>query len=50
MNSKQGFAIEQLETRLEQFCYYYWYLGLCSVRVGWIKVYYPCWKVKLICF
>lgn len=49
MLHRQDFALEPLEMRLEQICYYYWYLGVCSVRVGWIKIPYPCWKVKLIC-
>jgi hypothetical protein len=51
MNSKQEFAIEQLESRLEQFyCYYYWYVGVCYKHVLWFNIPYFCWKVKLVCY
>lgn len=51
MVNNQDFAIEQLEDRLEQlYCYYYWYVGVCTKSVWGIKIPYLCWKVKLICY
>jgi len=34
MLHNQEFAIEQLETRLEQFCIYIPYIGTCYKHVG----------------
>ena len=48
--SDQNFAIEPLETRLEQFCITVPYIGTCSKRVWFVTVYYPCVKYYRYCF
>jgi len=50
MVTKQDFALEQLENRLEMFCVYVPYIGTCSKKVLWWTVYYPCVKTRRICF
>ena len=45
------FALEQLETRLEQlYCYWSAYVGICSQHVWFVTVYYPCLKWRLVCY
>ncbi len=48
--SDQNFAIEALETRLEQFCISVPYLGTCYKRVWFVTIPYPCWKRYTLCF
>ena len=50
MLKKNDFALEQLEERLEMLCLYIPYVGTCRKRVLWFYVYYPCIKVRRICF
>ncbi|MEZ4730036.1 MAG: hypothetical protein R3E79_23140 [Caldilineaceae bacterium] len=50
MLHKNDFAIEQLENRLETLCIYVPYLGVCSKRILFVTIYYPCWKLRRICF
>lgn len=46
----QDFAIEPLESRLEQFyCHFHSYLGTCSKTIWGITIYYPCWRWKFHC-
>jgi hypothetical protein len=44
------FAIEQLENRLETLCIYIPYVGVCSRKVWFVTIYYPCTKYYRICF
>lgn len=44
------FAIEQLEERLEMFCFTIRYLGTCYYTVWGIRIPYPCWRTTRICF
>jgi hypothetical protein len=44
------FAIEPLESRLEQFCISIPYIGTCSRRVWFVTIYYPCVKYYRYCF
>ena len=50
MVNKNDFALEQLENRLEMFCIYVPYVGVCSKRVWFVTIYYPCVKYRWICF
>ncbi len=50
MVTKQDFAMEQLENRLEMLCIYVPYIGVCSKRVWFVTIYYPCTKFYRICF
>lgn len=50
MVHKNDFALEQLENRLEMLCIYVPYIGVCSKKILWWTVYYPCWKVRVVCF
>ena len=49
-NAEQTFAIEQLEDRLETFCLYVPYVGTCYKTVWFLRIPYPCWKWKIVCF
>jgi|GEM_PF-1054271 len=44
MVTKNDFALEQLENRLEMLWIYVPYVGTCSKKVLWWTVYYPCVK------
>ena len=50
MSNNREFALEQLESRMEMFCLYVPYVGTCSKKVLWWKIYYPCLKYRRICF
>jgi hypothetical protein len=50
MLHNQNFSIEELEARLETFCIYVPYLGVCYKKVWFVTIPYPCWKLKLVCF
>ena len=50
MLNTQDFAIEQLESRLDLFCIYVPYVGVCYKKVWFVTIAYPCWKVGRICF
>ena len=50
MLHKNEFAIEQLEERLETICIYIPYVGVCSRKILWVTVYYPCVKYRVFCF
>jgi hypothetical protein len=51
MLHNQDFAVEQLESRLEQlYCYWYWYAGVCYKSVWGFRIPYLCWKVRVICY
>ena len=49
MLHKQDFAVEQLETRLEQFCIYVPYVGTCYKCVWFVCIPYPCVKYYRFC-
>lgn len=50
MLNTQDFAIEQLEARLETFCITVPYPAICSKKVWFVTIYYPCTKFRRICF
>jgi hypothetical protein len=51
MLNNHEFAMEPLEDRLELlYCYWQSYVGLCSINVGFFKIYYPCLKWRLVCY
>ena len=48
--SDNTFAIERLESRLEQFCITVPYIGTCYKTVWFIRIPYPCVKYFTYCF
>jgi len=48
--SDNNFAIERLESRLEQFCISLPYIGTCYKTVWFIRIPYPCVKYYTYCF
>ena len=50
MLHKNDFAIEQLEERLEMFCFYVPYVATCYKKVWIFTIAYPCIKYHRICF
>ncbi|MCX6043500.1 MAG: hypothetical protein NT075_00190 [Chloroflexi bacterium] len=48
--NKQEFAVEQLETRLEQLCVIVPYIGTCYKKVWFVTIPYPCVKYYRFCF
>ena len=50
MLHNQEFAVEQLETRLEQFCITVPYIGTCYKHVWFVTIPYPCVKYYTYCF
>ncbi len=50
MLHKHDFAVEQLESRLEQFCIYVPYVSTCYKTVWFVKIPYPCIKYYRYCF
>jgi hypothetical protein len=48
--SDQNFAIEPLESRLEQFCIYIPYVGTCYKHVWIFTIPYPCVKYYRYCW
>ena len=50
MLHKNDFAVEQLESRLEQlFCIYVPYVGTCYKTVWFVTIPYPCIKYYRFC-
>jgi len=43
------FALEQLENRLEMFCFNVPYIGTCYKTVWGFRIPYPCLKYRTIC-
>ena len=50
MLKHQDFAVESLESRLEQFCIYMPFLSTCYKTVWGVTISYPCIKYERICF
>ncbi|MFN8491828.1 MAG: hypothetical protein U0350_29780 [Caldilineaceae bacterium] len=50
MLDQTQFASEPLETRIEQYCYYYWCTRWCVKWVWGIPIYYLCWKYCIVCY
>ena len=48
--SDNNFAIERLESRLEQFCISVPYISTCYKTVWFIRIPYPCVKYYTYCF
>ncbi len=48
--SNHQFSLEQLENRLETFCIYMPYTGICYKKVWFVTISYPCIKFYRICF
>ena len=48
--SENNFASERLESRLEQFCITFMYIGTCYKTVWFVRIPYPCVKYYTYCF
>jgi len=48
MLTKNDFAVEQLENRLETLWICVPYVTTCSRTILWVKIYYPCIKWRWI--
>lgn len=48
--SDNNFAVERLESRLEQFCVLIPYIGTCYKTVWFVRIPYPCLKYYWYCF
>jgi len=48
--SDNNFASERLESRLEQLCITFPYIGTCYKTVWFIRIPYPCVKFTTFCF
>ena len=48
--SENNFAVEPLESRLEQFCIAVPYIGTCYKTVWFVRIPYPCVKYFTYCF